>query len=61
MTWYAGYSVDGTSVPAPVKSAILMIVSHLWSNRDAAAEAALTEVPFGVKAMLNTIRWGSYR
>ncbi|NBW19109.1 MAG: hypothetical protein EBR82_65150, partial [Caulobacteraceae bacterium] len=61
VTWYAGYSADGTSVPAPVKSAILMIVSHLWSNRDAAAEAALTEVPFGVKAMLDTIRWGSYR
>jgi hypothetical protein len=61
VTWYAGYSADGTSVPAPVKSAVLMIVSHLWSNRDAVAEAALTEVPFGVKAMLDTIRWGSYR
>lgn len=61
VTWWAGYSADGTSVPAPVKSAILMIVSHLWSNRDAAAEAALTEVPFGVKALLDTIRWGSYR
>lgn len=61
VTWWAGYSADGTSVPAPVKSAILMLVSHLWSNRDAAAEAALSEVPFGVKAMLDTIRWGSYR
>lgn len=61
VTWYAGYSADGASVPAPVKSAVLMIVSHLWANRDAAAEAALTEVPFGVKAMLDTIRWGSYR
>lgn len=61
VTWWAGYSADGTSVPAPVKSAVLMLVSHLWSNRDAAAEAALTEVPFGVKAMLDTIRWGSYR
>lgn len=61
VTWWAGYSADGTSVPPPVKSAILMLVSHLWSNRDAAAETALTEVPFGVKAMLDTIRWGSYR
>ena len=61
VTWWAGYSADGTSVPAPVKSAILMLVSHLWSNRDAAAETALTEVPFGVKAMLDTVRWGSYR
>lgn len=61
VTWWAGYSVTGSSVPAPVKSAILMLVSHLWSNRDAAAETTLTEVPFGVKAMLDTIRWGSYR
>jgi hypothetical protein len=61
VTWWAGYSSDGTSVPAPVKSAILMIVAHLWSNRDAAQEVALNEVPFGVKAMLDTLRWGSYR
>jgi hypothetical protein len=25
------------------------------------AEAALTEVPMGTKALLDTIRWGSYR
>jgi len=61
VTWWAGYSSDGTSVPATVKSAVLMIVSHLWSNRDAAQETALSEVPFGVKAMLDTVRWGSYR
>ena len=61
VTWWAGYSADGTSVPAPVKSAILMLVSHLWSNRDAASETALSEVPFGVKALLDTLRWGSYR
>lgn len=61
VTWWAGYSADGTGVPPQVKSAILMIVSHLWSNRDAAAETALNEVPFGVKAMLDTVRWGSYR
>jgi hypothetical protein len=61
VTWWAGYSADGTNVPATVKSAVLMIVSHLWSNRDASQEAALNEVPFGVKALLDTVRWGSYR
>jgi len=61
ITWYAGYSAAGTSVPAPVKSAILMIVSHLWSNRDAAAETALTEVPFGVRFMLDSVWWGGYQ
>jgi len=61
VTWWAGYSPDGTSVPAPVKSAVLMTVAHLWRNREMTAEAALQEVPFGVRAMLDTIRWGSYR
>lgn len=61
VTWWAGYSADGTSVPAPVKSAVLMLVAHLWRNREMAAEAALTEVPMGTKALLDTIRWGSYR
>jgi len=59
--WWAGYGADGKSVPPQVKSAVLMIVSHLWSNRDAAQETALSEVPFGVKALLDTVRWGSYR
>jgi len=61
ITWWAGYSADGTSVPAPVKSAILMTVAHLWRNREAAVESALNEVPLGVKALLDACRWGSYR
>jgi hypothetical protein len=61
VTWWAGYSSDGTGVPPAVRSAILMLVAHLWRNREMAAEAALVEVPFGVRALLDTIRWGSYR
>jgi len=38
-----------------------MIVGHLWRNREMTAEAALAEVPMGVKALLDTLRWGSYR
>ena len=61
VSWWAGYSSDGTGVPPQAKSAILMLVAHLWRNREMAAEAALTEVPFGVRALLDTLRWGSYR
>ena len=67
VTYQAGYSTYwndehlGSINMAAVQSAIKMLVSHLWSNRDAAAEVALSEVPFGVKAMLDTLRWGSYR
>lgn len=61
VTWWAGYSDDGSGVPPQAKSAILMIVAHLWRNREMATEAALTEVPYGVRALLDTVRWGSYR
>ncbi|NBW15376.1 MAG: hypothetical protein EBR82_46010 [Caulobacteraceae bacterium] len=61
ITWWAGYSSDGTSVPATIKAALLMLIAHLWRNREASAEAALTEVPFGVRSLLDTMRWGSYR
>lgn len=61
ITWWAGYSSDGTSVPATIKAALLMLIAHLWRNREGSAEAALTEVPFGVRSLLDTMRWGSYR
>jgi hypothetical protein len=59
--WWAGYGADGRAVPPAAKSAILMLVAHLWRNREMTAEAALAEVPMGTKALLDSIRWGSYR
>lgn len=61
VTWYAGYSNDGTSVPAAAKAAILMLVAHLWKNREMTTETALSEVPVGTRALLDTLRWGSYQ
>jgi uncharacterized phiE125 gp8 family phage protein len=63
LTWWGGYGEDGEAVrrtSAAVKPAILMLVSHLFRNREMTAEAALSEVPFGVKSLLNTVRWGGY-
>jgi hypothetical protein len=59
--WWAGYGIDGRAVPPGVKAAILMLVAHLWRNREMTAEAALAEVPMGTKALLDSVRWGSYR
>jgi hypothetical protein len=61
VTWWAGYGSDGQGVPPAGRSAVLMLVAHLWRNREMTAEAALREVPFGVRALLDTLRWGSYR
>lgn len=60
VTWWAGYGSNGTAVPAAIRSAMLMVVSHLYEHRTAVAPG-MSEVPFGVKALLDTQRWGSYR
>lgn len=60
VTWWGGYGEDGTTVPKAVKPAILMLVAHLFRNREMTVERALNEVPMGVKPLLNTVRWGGY-
>jgi len=60
VTWWGGYGADGTSVPAAIRSAMLMVVSHLYEHRTAVAPG-MSEVPLGVKALLDAHRWGSYR
>jgi hypothetical protein len=61
VTYWAGYSADGTAVPNAVKVAIKMIVAHLWKHREMTAEQAVTEVP-GVKMLLDAAGfWGSYK
>ena len=60
VTWWAGYGEDGTKVPKAVKPAILMLVAHLFANREMTTTGALSEVPMGVKHLLNTVRWGGY-
>ena len=63
VTWWGGYGADGTAVPAAIRSAMLMLISHLYENRQAtvATGAVPQPVPFGVKALLDTQRWGCYR
>jgi uncharacterized phiE125 gp8 family phage protein len=61
VTWWAGYGEDGTKVPRVVKSAILMLVGFWYERRLAADQASANEVPFGVQALLDSIKWGSYR
>jgi hypothetical protein len=64
VTWWAGpttYWTDNTATTrygtlnmAAVKSAIKLMVGHLWSNRDASTETALSQIPFGVTSLLGT-------
>jgi uncharacterized phiE125 gp8 family phage protein len=44
-------------VSESVKTSIKLLVSHLYENREASAEKTLSEIPFGVKAILGMDRW----
>lgn len=51
----AGYG-GPEDVPAPIRHAVLMMVSELYENREAAGDAPRTELPFAVTALLSTFR-----
>lgn len=61
VTWWAGYGSSGSDVPSAIRHAMLMIIGHLYERRLAADSMASNEVPFGVKALLDSQKWGSYR
>ena len=61
VTWWAGYGATGTSVPAAIRHAMLMLIGTWYERRAAADNAGGGEVPFGVKSLLDSQRWGSYR
>lgn len=60
VTWWAGRGEDGGKVSQRVKAAILMLVGQWYERRMAADAVSLTEIPFGVKALLDSVKWGSY-
>lgn len=60
VTWWAGRGRDGTAVSPRVRAAILMLVGQWYERRMAADAANLSEMPFGVKALLDSVKWGSY-
>ncbi len=50
----------GATCPASVKHAILLLIGHLFENREASTEAALKDIPFGVDALLKDVRQRSF-
>lgn len=60
VTWWAGYGPDGQKVPRAIRHAILMLVAYLYERRLAADSVPANEIPFGVKSLLDTHRWGQY-
>lgn len=61
VTWWGGMGASGSAVPQRVRNAILWLVGMWYERRMAADAVNLSEIPFGVKALLDNAKWGSYR
>ena len=63
VTWWAGYGPTGASVPAAIKHAMFMLVGHWYDgSRSGVLTGSISkEIEFGVKSLLDSQRWGSYR
>jgi len=51
----AGYGDAATDVPEQTRQAILLLVGHLFRNREAVSEMELREVPMTVAALLEPV------
>jgi uncharacterized phiE125 gp8 family phage protein len=60
VTWWAGRGSDGSKVSPRVKAAMLMLIGQWYERRMAAEAASMSEMPFGVKSLLDSCKWGSY-
>jgi uncharacterized phiE125 gp8 family phage protein len=53
VSYVAGYGVDATAVPEPIKTAIKMLAGHWYEYRELAIETnAMRVVPFAVESIL---------
>jgi len=61
VTWWGGRDGDASSLPQRFKSAVLWLVGYWYERRMAAESVNLSEIPFGVKSLLDSAKWGAYR
>jgi len=57
IVYKAGYGDLAADVPSITKSAIKLMCAHLYENRVAVTDINMTELPLGVKALLNARAW----
>lgn len=50
------YQAGFEELPAPIKVAVLMLVAHWYRTREAVTTAAVSEIPYGVDALLGPFR-----
>ena len=62
VTWWGGYGASGTSVPAAIRHAMLMLVCFWYENRSTVLVGSISkQLEFAVESLLSSQKWGSYR
>jgi uncharacterized phiE125 gp8 family phage protein len=62
VTWWGGYGASGTSVPAAIRHAILMLVGFWYEHRSTVLVGSISkQLEFAVESLLSSQKWGSYR
>lgn len=57
--YVAGYGTDsdgGYPLPAVFRAALLLVLGHLYANRETSVEKALSEIPLGAEALMRPHR-----
>lgn len=54
--FHAGFGAAASDVPVAIRQAVLMLVAHLYENREAVAGEAAVEIPSGAAALLAPYR-----
>lgn len=50
------YQAGAATLPSAVRAALLLIVGHLYANRENVAPGSLASVPLGADALLDTVK-----
>lgn len=62
VTWWAGYGASGSSVPAAIRHAMLMLIGFWYENRSSVLVGSVSKpLEFAVESLLSSQKWGSYR
>lgn len=60
ITWWAGYGQEGARVPILARQAIMLLTAHYYERRLASDNISTATIPFGVKELLDALRWRFY-
>ena len=57
--YVAGHKSDGVVLPTSIKQAMLLLIGHLYENREETIAKKLENIPLGIKSLLANYRiWG---